>query len=189
MLFERLCPSCLNPARAICESCVAQLSAAPAVQIDGAVWSRAALAYDERAAALILAGKNRGRRDILRHLARALVCAVPANAEVVTWVPASAERRKERGYDQGRIIARTIARESGIGATRLLTRVGGPSQTGQNRLGRLRGPKFTAVSNDFDRVVLVDDVVTTGASLTSATSVLHQSGVKEVWTLTLAAVA
>jgi len=165
------------------------LSAAPTVQIDGAVWSRAALAYDDRAAALLLAGKNGGRRDILRHLARALVAAVPLNAEVITWVPASVERRKGRGYDQGRIIAHTLARQSGVPAARLLTRIGGRSQIGQNRLGRLQGPQLAAVTNDFDRVVLVDDVMTTGASLTLGTGALRRSGVREVWTLTLAAVA
>lgn len=189
MLFERQCPACLKPARTICDQCAALLRPAGTVHVPGAQWSRAALIYDDVAAALIVAGKDRGRRDILRHLAQALVPAVPPLADAITWVPANTKRKRERGFDQGKVLARAIAGATGIPARQMLRRSAGPTQKGQDRAGRLAGPRLTATTNSARRVVLIDDVMTTGASLALATSVLTQAGVEDVWTLTLAAVA
>ena len=189
MLFERHCPACLRPARTICDRCAGLLRPAGAVHIDGAQWSKAALVYDDVAAALIIAGKDRGRRDILRHLAQALVPAVPPLAEVITWVPPNPKRKRERGFDQGKVLARALSAATGIPARQLLRRSPGPTQKGQGRAGRLEGPRLSAHGTSASRVVLIDDVMTTGASLTSATFALTQSGVENVWTLTLAAVA
>lgn len=189
MLFERQCPVCHCPARTFCDDCAFRLKRAGPVAVAGAQWSMAALLYDDAASALILAGKNRGRRDVLRHLARVLVPVVPPSAEVITWVPANIERRRERGYDQGKVLARTISQATGIPARQLLKRRNGPAQLGQNRAGRLAGPRLAAVRTVSGRVVLIDDVMTTGASLTLATEALTNAGAETVWTLTLAAVA
>lgn len=189
MLFERQCPACSRPARTICDQCARLLQPAGVVHVAGAQWSKAALAYDDIAAALIIAGKDCGRRDILRHLAQMLVPAVPPLAQVITWVPANSRRRRERGFDQGKVLARALSSATGVPARQLLRRSPGPTQKGQDRTGRLEGPSLTATNAIVDCVVLIDDVMTTGASLTSATAVLTASGVENVWTLTLAAVA
>lgn len=188
MLFERNCPGCGRPARTICADCVQMLVRAGAVHVDGATWAKAAVVYDDLAASLILAGKNRGRRDILRHLAQALVPAVPPSTQVITWVPANTARRRERGYDQGKIIAGTVARAVGLPAQQLLRRQAGPSQVGQNRAGRLAGPYLKCSATDLTEILLVDDVMTTGASLTTATAALKDGGAHTVWALTVAAV-
>jgi predicted amidophosphoribosyltransferase len=188
MLFERNCPSCGQPARTICDECLGLLRVAGAVQVEGARWSKAALVYDDVAAPLILAGKNRGRKDVLRHLAQVLVPLIPDEAQVITWVPANAEARRERGYDQGKILARAVSAATGVPARQLLKRRSGPAQIGQDRAGRLAGPHLEAIGADSLRIVLLDDVMTTGASLTTATSLLRQGGAGLVWTLTISAV-
>lgn len=188
MLFERNCPGCGRPARTICTDCGQLLVRAGLVHVDGADWAKAAVIYDDLAASLILAGKNRGRRDILRHLAQVLVPAVPPDAQVITWVPANTASRRERGYDQGKIIASTVARAVGLPAQQLLRRQAGPSQVGQTRAGRLAGPYLESFATDLTQIVLVDDVMTTGASLTAATAALKDGGAHAVWALTVAAV-
>lgn len=188
MLFERNCPSCGRPARTICDGCAGLLQPAPIVCVPGALWSKAALQYDHVAAPLVLAGKNHGRKDVLRHLAQLLVPLVPSNAQIITWVPANTQARRERGYDQGKIVARTISAATGVPARRLLKRRDGPAQVGQDRAGRLAGPNLETEGAAALRIVLIDDVMTTGASLTTATRVLREAGAEEVWTLTLCAV-
>ena len=188
MLFERNCPGCGQPARTVCEPCTRLFVRAGSVEVAGTEWAQAALVYNDLVAALILAGKNRGRRDVLRHLARVLVPAVPDEAQMITWVPANNKSKRSRGYDQGKILAKAIATSVDLPARQLLKRHSGPSQIGQNRSGRLSGPNLTSAPVDSLNIVLVDDVITTGASLATATRALNNSGAQKVWALTLAAV-
>lgn len=188
MLFERSCPACGSDARTVCEHCLAQLRAAGPVRVEGAAGSGAAFVYCDVGAALILAGKNGGRRDVLRHLARSLVGAIPQDAQAITWVPAATENRRKRGYDQGRVIAGALARQTQLPARQLLRRTVGTSQIGHNRSQRWLAPGLEAVCGQWERVLVVDDVMTTGSSLTRAVVALKSVGVTRVWTLTLAAV-
>lgn len=188
MLFERNCPGCGTSARTVCERCAKRLVPAPKITVPGTEWAKAAISYDDLAAALIVAGKNRGRRDILRHLAQVLGPAVPRAAEVVTWVPANSASKRKRGYDQGKIIAQTVGQAVGLPAQQLLRRQAGPTQVGQDRVGRLSGPYLKALPTKLTQIVLVDDVMTTGASLTAGTAALNQAGATQIWALSVAAV-
>jgi predicted amidophosphoribosyltransferase len=96
--------------------------------------------------------------------------------DVVTWAPTVRRRVRRRGFDQARLLARAVARELGVSARRLLVRADGPSQTGRSRLARLAGPRFRPVGRPRGRVLLVDDVITTGATLSAAAEVLLASG-------------
>jgi predicted amidophosphoribosyltransferase len=108
--------------------------------------------------------------------------------DVVTWAPTSSGRRRERGFDQAELIARTVARQLGLPCRRLLDRaVAGDPQTGRARSDRLEGAEFHARPGlDGQRVLVVDDVVTTGATLRAAEAALRESGARQV---VLAAVA
>ena len=113
------------------------------------------------------------------------------DADVVTWVPLSAKRLRKRGYDQAKLLADEIARLQGMECRRLLTKqVHNPAQSGaggpEERKRNVRGVYRSNGSAENQRVILVDDIVTTGATLSEAAGVLLEAGAKEVIGLTLA---
>jgi predicted amidophosphoribosyltransferase len=147
----------------------------------------AAVAFTGRARDVIIGLKYRNRRQVARHLAGLIVNRIVENGDhrcdVVTWAPTSASRRRERGFDQGELLARYVAAQLGVPARRLLDRCSGDPasrstgpQTGRSRVQRLAGPAFTARPDTRGRFVLVvDDVVTTGATMRQARAALQEA--------------
>jgi predicted amidophosphoribosyltransferase len=144
-------------------------------------------------AELVRALKFSNHRDAVRPVGQAMAALVgPAIPEAVTWVPASSERRRRNGFDHARLLAKVVAAELGVPVRGLLRRVDRVDvhQTGRGRLARLDGPPLAAASassRGVRAVLLVDDVRTTGASLSTAAGVLRRAGVTDVGAVTLAA--
>lgn len=142
----------------------------------------AAVPFTGRARRVVLGLKYRNRRSVSRHLAglivnRLLTERAHRDVDVVTWAPTSSRRRRERGFDQGEFLARAVARQLGVPCRRLLDRDGSTPQTGRTRRERLAGPTFVARPDvDGVRVLVVDDVVTTGSTLSAAAAALHDRG-------------
>ncbi len=191
MLLTTRCAGCDEPGPALCTTCrFALLATPPPPRTHGVV---TAMAFTGRARRVVLGLKYRNRRQVARHVAGLLVNRLVAagthrDLDVVTWAPTSAARRRGRGFDQGEEIARTVARQLGLPCRRLLERTGpADPQTGRSRRERLTGPSFRARRDrDGRRVLVVDDVVTTGATLRSAAAALRARGAADV---VLAAVA
>jgi competence protein ComFC len=156
---------------------------------------RAAFAYEGAARGAVLALKFRSGRylapvmgELLRdHLARR-----PLQADVVVPVPLATRRLRQRGYNQARLLAEQVA--TTVGGTVLpaaLERVNRPAQQTlpaadrlQNLLGALTCRAPMAIENQ--RVLLVDDVVTTGATLSACADALAAAGARRISALVFA---
>lgn len=187
MLLPAACPSCGVPGPAPCASCRAALEPAPALPPPPGLVSCAALmAYEGVGREVVARLKYRNARCAVSWLADGMADLVRGHAvrggiEVVTWVPTTPARRRERGFDQGRVLAVAVARRLRLPCRVLLRRRRGPPQTGQSRAQRLRGPELEVARGPTPpRILLVDDVVTTGASLSAAARSLRQAGADEV---------
>jgi predicted amidophosphoribosyltransferase len=148
----------------------------------------ACFAYAGAARALLLALKYRNRRDALDACASAVARLAPA-VDVVTWAPTVPRRARERGFDQAELLARAVARQLGVPARRLLRRESATAQTGRSAAARRGGPQFRCRpvrGEPLGRVLLVDDIGTTGATLAGAAAALRAAGAAEVHARTVA---
>lgn len=120
---------------------------------------------------------------------QALACGRVARPGVLIPAPMHARRRRQRGFNQAQDIAETLGRHLGIpvasDAVRRVRRVRAQRELNREaRLANLRGV-FEVVSAVPERVAIVDDVVTTGATVRVLASVLREAGAREiqVWAL------
>lgn len=113
--------------------------------------------------------------------------------DAVVWVPLSRKHRRRRGYDQAELLARRVGELSGIPVVEGLEKIREtatqsgiekPSERRANVLGAYQVKPEVDLSGK--RVVLVDDVVTSGATLAECASCLRMAGVESVAALTFA---
>jgi ComF family protein len=209
-----LCPACwrmltfLGPPQ--CRLCgyplphalpAAPLCGACAADPPGYDRARAALRYDDGSRGLILAFKHADRTDTApafgRWLARAGAELV-ADADLVAPVPLHRWRLLKRGYNQAAILAQALARETGVRLLPDLVQRVRATASQQGLGGRARIENITAGAFrihpwhrrriDGAKVLLIDDVLTTGATVEACARVLRRAGAAQIDILTLARV-
>jgi ComF family protein len=148
--------------------------------------------YEELAKALIWQLKFNHVRSAAREAA-VLMAACPPTKEF-DWlvpVPTAPSRIRQRGYDQTLLLARAVSRLTGVPVLPALARQGSSRQVGATRRERqqqladafwLRLPKAVPDA----RLLLVDDVITTGSTLEATARLLLAGGAAEVSALTFA---
>jgi len=197
------CPGCgqpADPARLLCDACrarIPRLETALCVRCLAAgregvgclahagFAARAAWIYDERAALVVHALKYDQRPGLARALGKEMARALAPGyrPDLVVDVPLHRTRRRERGYNQAAALADALA--EAIAAPRLagaLTRARptraqarlGPAERRRNIAGAFRVERPAALEGRS--VLLVDDVLTTGATLESALAALASAG-------------
>ncbi|MBD5085276.1 MAG: ComF family protein [Clostridiales bacterium] len=113
--------------------------------------------------------------------------------DLITWVPLHPKRRRERGYDQAELLARRVGELAGLSVENTLEKVRATAvQSGisEEEARRANVEDAYRVLPGLDltgkRIVLVDDVVTTGATLSECAAALRQAGAASVAGLTFA---
>jgi predicted amidophosphoribosyltransferase len=184
LLLPTSCAGCDVPDVPLCRRCRAALAPAPRLDLLGeGVPLASALTFDGVAARVIRACKEDGRTGLARPLGTALRAALAALLDaavrpadvVVVPVPSSRAAFRRRGY----AVTDLLARRAGATPRRLLVPGrAGLDQRGLGRQERARnvGGTLRARRAEGMRVVVVDDVVTTGATLDEAVRVLRRAG-------------
>jgi predicted amidophosphoribosyltransferase len=210
LLFPRRCVLCLVPGSTLCAACTGTLPRVvpPLCERCGApvAWpvarcrecsgrrlafgsARAAVAYDAGVQTLVSAWKERGLRD-LASLSATIVAEVVTrpSAHVITFVPQDGDRSLKRGHHPPARLAHELGRRWDLPVRPLLRRTRAlRPQRGLRREERRRNVRG-AFGADAVRghVLLVDDVYTTGATVSAAASALRRTGACSVEVVTFA---
>jgi competence protein ComFC len=211
LVFPRRCVVCGEPSDELCGSCRLGLRrlGTPRCERCGAptAWpvercrecigrrlsfatARAAVAYDGAARLLVASWKERGQRKLAALAAQLVTEVVPRpHAYTLTFVPADPNRRLERGHNPAERLAEELGTRWQLPVAPLLAREPGVApQRGlplAERRRNIRGV-FQATGRAPGTLVLVDDVYTSGATVSAAATALRKAGGRHVEVVTFA---
>lgn len=151
---------------------------------EGTAYVYAAYVYEGPARKLIHRLKYESVRAAATPLAREMAMMPSGEEEIIVPVPTDRRRERMRGFNQSLLLAQQIGRELGMQVTPALRRIEARlPQTGlsaRERRENLVGCMAADASVNGKRVLLVDDVYTTGATICEAARALHAAGAVEI---------
>lgn len=158
---------------------------------DGFDRARSAVWLDDGSRRAVHQLKYGGWARIAQSLARVMTGLIePGAAVVLVPIPLAAKRASRRGYNQAEVLARAIAIQQRLAIDAALLNRARETRTQTRLTPEARaanvGDAFVAAPCDGARLVLVDDVFTTGATLAAAASALLEAGAQRVEAITFA---
>jgi ComF family protein len=198
VLFPVTCAGCGADDRALCASCASALLFRPRVQSlpgagSGELTVLSAIEYEGAARRIILALKEQGRTDVAGALATPFRAAVgaavdaPATAVELATVPPGRSATRRRGFDPvGLLVARAGLPPPARVLRSVHERASQKTLDVDERAANLSGSLVARGDVTGRRFLLVDDVVTTGATLAEAARALRESGAIVIGAATLA---
>jgi ComF family protein len=208
LLLPPRCPGCGREGTVLCAACAAELDARlglpPGMPVGlpshvplPLVAHEWCVSYAGLGRAAIHALKYDGERRLAEPLGAALArrwIACGAGGDVLVPVPVHRDRLRERGFDQARLIAVAVGRAGGVPVSDALVRRRSTVRQAEldrsGRAGNMSGAFEAGAAGAADVrgrwAVLVDDVMTTGATIREAALALHAAGAVAVSALTVA---
>ena len=203
IIAPHTCINCGSEGRLICAKCLCLLSPVPQScyrcmrRSDGQFCADcasglpftsllAAYKYDGATKELVWRLKYAGARSAVKEMANSIVARLPVLPAdtIIVPAPTSVGRARQRGYDQAILLAKELGRLTGLPCHTILVRIGKKHQVGatrNQRLQQMKGAFGVRLLGAVPRhVLLVDDVLTTGATLEAAAGALRQAGVQVV---------
>ncbi len=143
--------------------------------------------YQDRVRAALVRYKFYNRPDLYRFFGdvmAATLCFLQEEEPVITWIPVSPQRKKQRGYDQSELLARRMGKMWHRPVEPLLLKKkDNKVQHELSKKERARNVKGVyGAQGDIvgKRILLVDDILTTGSTMQEAASVLWKEGAEHV---------
>jgi len=185
------CAGCCAFGDVLCSACQSTLwrtPLPPPIVLAGGITAHAAGSYAGTLRSAILALKFRGFSRLTAVLAQLICARVPIAADHLMGVPLHAGRLRARGFDQALLLAHALSAWSGIPvlddavvrsqATLPQSRLTKAARAANLRLAFSEGPACGAVAGKS--IALVDDVLTTGATLAACAAVLRRGGAARI---------
>lgn len=204
MVAPHYCLSCSEPGDLLCQSCQFSIvirSVSSCYGCNGLssdyrtcdnCYRRAslrsvytAIEFDELSKELIYCLKFNRSIAAAKNIAQLVYEVLPIDRfDVITHLPTATNRVRRRGYDQAELIAKQLGKIADLPARRLLKRLTQHRQVGSSRLQRQENaPKMflaTDQTKQYRRILIVDDIMSTGASLEAASKALKSQGAYRV---------
>ncbi len=192
-LLPSLCAACgrsCRPGATLCTRCTRRLAEAEPLTGNGPqgvdrVWSSAP--HEGVARDLVAALKFRRLLPVAGSMAERIQWLAPASllSGAIVPVPTATLRSLGRGFDPAAEIAAALAAETGMPLAGCLRRSGGGRQVGRRRADRLGHPPQVHARGEVPRsALLVDDVLTTGATLSACARALREAGAIRICAVT-----
>ncbi len=186
-LAPHVCLSCGQEGSLLCRACGDILSDPTIYFLQGNLDSvRSATSYEEFARDLVWQLKFRGAQAAADIMARHMTILIQPDdtGAVIVPVPTASRRVRQRGFDQAKLLARQLSRLTGLRYDDCLRRYGQTEQVGASREQRLLQLKnafrLKRTITPGSHLILVDDVMTTGATLEMAATTLIKAGADRI---------
>jgi ComF family protein len=194
VIFPVDCPACSAPARGgLCAACADEIPTLlrPITPPPSVTTAWILGSYDGPLGAWIRQGKYRGDPGAFTALGARLAEAAHGRLprlDAVVPVPIPWQRRMRRGFNQAELLAAAISARSGVVSQPLLRRIDPTEQSTRSARARAEGARgaFAASGQAAERLLLIDDVITSGATARACAEALLCAGARRIHLLCVA---